>query len=103
VSRLFFGSGSHEYVGQTIVAFVTGIFKHRLLHARHRERATPRSRPGVRIIHCELVVEGVGINAREAFDHVQRFAEVAVEVSDEGLVVEMRGLNNEGVTVPMAT
>src|SRR5262245_59394506 len=48
-----------------VVAFVAGVLVHRLRAPGHRDLGRPRFGPRGRIIDCEFVEEGIGIDPRK--------------------------------------
>ncbi len=63
-----------EKVTHVVVTLVTGVLVHRTFRLYHRNLCAPRACPRRRIIHGELVEDGVGVDPSKAFHHVQRFA-----------------------------
>ena len=69
------------------------------LRLHHRNLRAPRARPGGRIIDRELIEDRVGVDAREAFHHVQRLAGSL----EARLVGEVSGLDDKRLALPTAT
>src|SRR2546428_7936972 len=95
---LLSSAGATEDVHDAVVAFVATVLPRVTPGLEHRNLSAPRSGPRGRIGRRELVDDPVVAHAREAFDHVQGGAGSL----EGGLLVEVRRLDNQGVTLPPA-
>jgi hypothetical protein len=65
------GPRGPEGVHDAVICLVTCELKDRTVALHHRNGCGPRSGKGRRIVHCNFVVDCVGVDAREAFDQMQ--------------------------------
>src|SRR5262252_1702521 len=93
-----FPARAAQDVAQPIVAFVTGELVDRSVGPNHRVGHGPGPRPRRRIVYREAVLEGVGIEAREAFDEM----EVRAGAAEARLVGEVGRVDDERVALPVS-
>ena len=67
-------TGAPQAERHAVVALVTGVLKERPLPRRHGDRRCPRLRMSRGIIDRDLIVDGVGVEPREALDDPRRRA-----------------------------
>ena len=77
---------------------MAGVLEHRFVRLRPDVLAGPRRFPSVRVLHREVVQQGVLVDAREPLYHLQ----IARSADVGGRVVEVGGLDDQRVAVPPA-
>src|ERR1700690_4288901 len=76
---------------------MTGVLEHPLVSGSPGILASPRLRPGMRVLECEAIKYRVGIEPREPLGHLEVFA----RSPEPRLVREVSGLYHQGIAFPM--
>src|SRR5882724_2601494 len=98
-SSLLLGASSAEVIRQAVISLVTRELKYRALGLHHGELPFPRSCPCRRIVDGEYVQDGLLVDAREAFHHVQIFT----GSSEVGRIGEISCVDDQRIALPAAT
>src|ERR1700680_2009141 len=100
------GPRGPENVGNAVVGLVTCVLKDRTVALHHRNGCGPRSGEGCGIVHCNFVVDCVGVDTREALDQMQvrRFGKSVWNAETSYIVItEIGHINYEGGSFPMTS
>jgi hypothetical protein len=89
---------SSEDASHGVIPLVTGVFVDGIPTLAHRNHCCPRSCPHRRIFDSELVEKRVSVGAREALDQVR----VLARVGQAGFALEIRRVDNQRVSLPVA-
>src|SRR5690242_11448451 len=95
-----------ENVLDAVVRFVTGVLKDGTFALHHGDSCGPRSCKGRGIVHDDLIIDCVGVYAREALDQMQvrRFGKSVGDTEPGHIVItEIGHVNDEGVPFPMTS
>src|SRR5438552_6249489 len=97
--------GAAKHVRDRVIPLVTRVFVYRNVYLGHGRRGGPGlcKHPGVG--HGELVVDRIGIEAREAFDHFQLLAPAKDGARRPQFAAwrHVRGLDHQRVALPATT
>src|SRR6516164_7304647 len=63
--RSFRCAGPGEHAAHTVIAFLAGVLKQRPWRFRHRNLGRPGTRKGGRVVDMKLVLDRIGVRARE--------------------------------------
>src|SRR5207245_6164046 len=96
--RLLLHASSSEHVHHRIIPLVTSVFKQRSRGSRKRHFPSPGFRESRRIVHSELIENGIRTGAFEALHEMQ----ILVGSPKVSLVCEVGGMIVERVALPMA-
>src|SRR2546426_5629585 len=94
---LFFAAAIQD-TRHSVISLVTGVLENPALALPPGNCGRPGFRPGCWILECDFVIDRVGIETREALDHMQ----AAGRTSEVRLVGEIRRIDDQCVAVPMA-
>src|ERR1700681_1231309 len=86
-----------EGILQTVIRLMTGVLVDLARYLRDGHFSRPWSGPHPRIFHRELVANGLGVGAGEAFDHMQ-----VLGSRERTHIREIGGVDHQRVPLPMA-
>src|SRR5437879_7780133 len=92
---LFFAAAIQD-TRHSVISLVTGVLENPALALPPGNCGRPGFRPGCWIVECDFVIDRVGIETREALDHMQ----AAGGTSEVRLVGEIRRIDDQCVAVP---
>src|SRR5438105_15227477 len=88
-----------ENVRHGVVPLVAGVLVHRKIRAAQRNQGGPRAGPRIRIDHRVLVLQRVGIEARQAFDQLH----VAGGPSPPPLFLGIGRFDHQRIALPVSS